>query len=44
MLRHCVRTVSYSITITGEPTEPFTAAKGLRQGDPMSPYLPVIAM
>lgn len=27
MLMHCVRTVSYSITITGEPTEPFSAAK-----------------
>ncbi|XP_019255202.1 PREDICTED: uncharacterized protein LOC109233795 [Nicotiana attenuata] len=40
----CVKTVSYSIIINGEPSEPFPAAKGLRQGDPMSPFLFAIAM
>ncbi|XP_049366604.1 uncharacterized protein LOC125831456 [Solanum verrucosum] len=40
----CVQTVSYNIFINGEPTEPFNAAKGLRQGDPMSPFLFAIGM
>ncbi|XP_019230519.1 PREDICTED: uncharacterized protein LOC109211443 [Nicotiana attenuata] len=40
----CVQTVNYSIVVNGEPTKPFNAAKGLRQGDPMSAYLFAIAM
>lgn len=34
----CITTVSYSILINRKPTKPFSAKKGLRQGDPMSPF------
>ncbi|XP_075096386.1 putative mitochondrial protein AtMg01250 [Nicotiana tabacum] len=40
----CVKIVSYSIIINVEPSEPFPAAKGLRQGDPMPPFLFAIAI
>lgn len=39
-----MKTVSYSITINGKPRKPFKAKKGLRQGNPMSPYLFVLGM
>lgn len=40
----CVRTVSYSVVINGQPNTPFNAAKGLRQVDPISPYLFAVAI
>lgn len=38
----CLKIVSYSILTNGTPTAPFDAKKGLRQDDPMSPYLFVL--
>lgn len=35
----CVRTVNYSVLINGAPSTPFSPERGLRQGDPPSPYL-----
>lgn len=35
----CISLVTYAIRINGKLSEPFTLLQGLRQGDPLSPYL-----
>nr|XP_016461061.1 PREDICTED: uncharacterized protein LOC107784443 [Nicotiana tabacum] len=43
-IMQCITIVAYTVVINGQPTKPFEAKKGLRQGDPLSPVLFVMAI
>ena len=43
-IRQCISSASFAVLVNGSPTEFFSASRGIRQGDPLSPLFFLLVM